>query len=175
MTLSIFQPPGAALTVYTFKTGALSATAHDLQLRCIDFEIERSGADVRAWANLTSLRFSAVMQHGTVKPNRLVALASGEIERNIQAVLKGVPSARASFEGRIDAQQRLIGSMRLGSAATQISAPVQQVDAALVVSFSFNQSSLGLRPFSALFGTLKIQDRVEVVARCPNESGPSIF
>jgi hypothetical protein len=173
LTLSIFRPPAAELSVYTYKAGALSSRAHDLRLRCTDFEIERDGAEVRAWADLKSLRFSAVMHLGQVKPSRLVALASGEIERNIQAILRSVPSTRATFEGRIDSSQTLVGTLFLGSASTRVSAQVKSMDAGLVVSFSLLQSSLALKPFSALFGTLQVQDRVEVVVRCPNEAQAS--
>ncbi len=159
----------AELHVFTFKEGALSGLAHDLELRVSQFELELEDATgaVHARIDPDSLRVVSAMSGGKRTQSLLGPTQFGEIERNIRiAVLQGEKFPELTFSGRLDGG-KLTGELTLHGVKRPVELPVRQEAGAHVAELELDQRDFGITPFKALLGALRLQPRVRVVARVP--------
>lgn len=153
----------AEVLVYSFKEGALSALAHDLKIRVTTHTIDRTGDAVRATFDATSLRVVCPRKDGRDNPGALPSLLYREIEKNIvKEVLEAAKFPVIRFESTSVTDVEVVGQLTLHGVTRQIRctrAPDGLVEARL------DQRDFKIKPYSAMFGTLKVKPEVIVTVR----------
>ena len=155
-----FGPENATLTVRTKRTGAAAKAGHDLL-----FEVTSWSAtldeDADPALTLTADSGSLRVLEGSGGIQALGDDDKAGIEQTIEEeVLMGTPIEFRStaVEGR-----GLEGELELAGQRHPISFELAgDEDGRLTGSATFKQSDWGMKPYSALFGTLKVVDEVEV-------------
>jgi len=165
------------LLVFTFKAGVLSAVAHDLKLRVEELDLAVDETDgvpqaVRLRCNPRSLRVACAMKNGREDFDALSAKDKMEIERNIEKdVLLPARYPAISFDSdRVEAVEpgkrfRVRGRVLIRGATRAIETTLERVADTWQAEVSLNQPDFGIKPFSAMLGSLKIQARVLVRVR----------
>ena len=155
----------ATICVYTYKEGLLSKLAHDLRFTLSRFSISARGAEVSARFELGSLRVDGVMRAGKLERNEL---SQGDREK-IQETLKDVVSSREYLEARLVAKILtkeppfvLEGQLTMRAETRPIALHLERLGDRLVGEVAITPSQWGVRPYRALGGTLKLQDRVRI-------------
>jgi polyisoprenoid-binding protein YceI len=168
-------PDDATLTVRTGKAGAAAKAGHNLVIEVTSWQATLELADDPAQTALalTADARSLRVRDGSGGMGALGDEEKSSIEQSIDDdVLKGgaiafrstsveqAPGGTLRVQGDLD----LLG--RSGPIAFDLDA---DADGRLTGSTRFRQTDFGIKPFSALFGTLKVADEVEVAvdARLP--------
>jgi hypothetical protein len=155
-----FGPENATLTVRTKRTGAASKAGHDLL-----FEVTSWSAtldqDADPALTLTADSGSLRVLEGSGGIQALGDDDKAGIEQTIEEeVLMGTP---IEFRSTAVDGRRLEGELELAGQRHPISFELAgDEDGRLTGSATFKQSDWGMKPYSALFGTLKVADEVEV-------------
>ncbi|HEY1712123.1 MAG TPA: YceI family protein [Solirubrobacteraceae bacterium] len=161
-------PQDGKLTVRTGKGGAASKAGHNLRI-----EVERWGAAAQFADDLSqsvleltadSTSFTVVEGTGGVKS------LDGDDKEGIaqtinQEVLKGTPISFKSTAVRPDGEGRLhvTGDLELVNGVNLIAFDITVADDGRVTgTATVKQTEWGMKPYSALFGTLKVTDEVGV-------------
>ena len=161
----------AEVLIFTFKEGLLSRLAHDLKLRATRFELDLdeqlNQAALRAEAN--SLVVVTAMKDGREAPTALPDFARSEIEKNISSndVL-----AVKRFGAIIFQSTRITGTEVEGTLTLHgVTKPVrgQRLDTAthFTAKFQIDQRDFGMKPYSAVLGTLRIRSGLTVKISAP--------
>lgn len=164
----------ATCHVFTFKEGVLSAVAHDLRLRVERFtiDVDEAAGTVRATFAASSLRVDCAMKHGREDFDALSDRNRREIEGNIaddvlhtkrypEIVLR---SSRIEGEGD---ERRIEGTLSLHGAERPLRATARRQAGRWVTEVELRQPDFGIKPYSAMLGTLKIQPLVRVRVSVP--------
>lgn len=162
----------ATCHVYTFKEGLLSAVAHDLKLRVDRWTIEHDDERVVATFDAASLRVECAMSRGVEAGDALSAKDKAETEENIR---KDVLDTRRHREITFTSSRVtkrgdgyvVAGVLRIKGRERAITVPVEREGATLVAHYALEQPDFGIKPFSAMLGTLKIKPEVQVVVKVP--------
>ena len=159
-----FGPSNATLSVQTRRGGAAAKAGHDLLLHVTAWEgtltVGEDGAPSAAelTADATSLR----VQKGTGGMKGLDDSDKANIHQTIDdEVLRRRDIAFRSTAvdgGRVEGELTLAGQTRPLALDVAIGD-----DGAVSATVTITQSDWGMKPYSALFGTLKVLDEVEVV------------
>ncbi len=171
-----FDPSSADCQVFTFKEGLLSAIAHDLQIRVTDFTVtadEQALAPaplVEARFSASSLRVVTALKDGTPIPN-LSDKDKREIEGNIvKDVLAAARYPEIRFLGRrIDRQPGRIGiqgELTLHGVTRPLEVVFSPSGDRWVAEVPIHQPDFGIKPYSAMLGTLKIKPTVKLRFLC---------
>lgn len=166
-----FDAATAACRVFTFKEGALSAIAHDLELEVRRFSIE-VGDDlaVEARFGLDSLRVLHAVKDG--RPS--AALSDGDKRKIEKTMADDVLDVRrhgeAVFRGRASAAGdgfQLTGELTLHGRARPVTATARPADGRQTVELTLHQPDFGIKPYSAMLGTLKVRADLRVRVSVP--------
>lgn len=176
MSFGALDPAGSWLRVWTRKAGLLARAAHDLCLesRAVQVEVSAAGAElvVRAVVPVDSLRvLGQVLAGGRVEPLR--PADHQEIEANLRGprVLDAARFPAARWEGRGPlpggpGPWRPEGRLEVRGRAVPLALPVRLSagpEGLLVEGeVELRQTALGIEPFSALLGALKVKDELRV-------------
>jgi polyisoprenoid-binding protein YceI len=158
-----FGPGNATLAVQTRRGGAAAKAGHDLLLHVTAWEgvltIGEDGAP--AAAELTADASSLRVQSGSGGMKPLDEDDKANIHQTIDdEVLRRRDIAFRSTAvsgGRVEGELTLAGSTRPLTLALAVAD-----DGAVSGSATITQSDWGMKPYSALFGTLKVLDDVEI-------------
>jgi polyisoprenoid-binding protein YceI len=161
-------PHDGTLSVRTGKGGAASKAGHNLLIK-----VERWGATVELAADpaqsvleLTADSTSFTVLEGTGGMKSLDADDKSGIAQTInEEVLKGTAIAFRSTAVRPDGDGRLhvTGDLELSGGINLVAFDLDVADdGRLTGSASLKQTEWGMKPYSALFGTLKVNDEVQV-------------
>ena len=155
-----FGPENATLTVRTKRTGAASKAGHDLLIEVtawsatLDLEADPA---LTLTADSRSLR----VREGTGGIQALDDEAKAGIAQTIdEEVLVGTPIEfrSTSVEG-----ERVEGELELAGERHRISFELAtSADGRFTGRATVKQSDWGMKPYTALFGTLKVADEVDV-------------
>lgn len=164
-----FDSSCADCFVFTYKEGLLSAVAHDLKIRVARFEIDVDEAipAVDGRFDAASLRVVCAMRDGAEWKGALSDAQAREIERNIaRDVLhpRKHPQIRyvsTAVEQNGDAF-RIDGELSLHGRRKPVGVSVRRRDDRYVATARLRQPDFGIRPYSALFGTLRVRPDVDV-------------
>ena len=161
-------PEDGTLLVRTGKGGAASKAGHNLLIR-----VERWGATAQLADDLAqsvlelnadSTSFTVKQGSGGVKS--LDADEKSGIEQTInQEVLKGTPISFKSTAVRPDGDDRLhvTGDLELVNGVNLVAFDITVSDEGRITgTATVKQTEWGMKPYSALFGTLKVTDEVGV-------------
>lgn len=157
------DPSSAEVLVFTFKEGLLSAVAHDLKLRVTKFGLEVDGERVTGEFDPASLRVVNAMKDGQDNPGGLPGFALGEIEKNIVndvLVPKRHPAIR--FETTSITPAQVTGRLTLHGHTKDVTGVRKDAGEKKVAEFRIDQRDFGIKPFSAMLGTLKIKPEIVV-------------
>jgi polyisoprenoid-binding protein YceI len=174
----VLGPDIATLTVKTGKTGAAAKAGHNLTIEVTAWEATFTLADDPAQTAITLTADAGSLKvregHGGMMP--LGDAETASIEESIQDdVLKGTTIAFRSTAvapgaapGTLDVggELELNGTTRPIAFAVTLGADGTVSGAAIV-----KQTDWGMKPYSALFGTLKVVDEVEVLVSANLNTG----
>lgn len=169
-----YTADNAQCHVYTFKEGVLSAMAHDLKIRVDRWSMDVSEDLSRISASFepTSLNVECVMKDGVESPGTLSGLYKGQIEKNIQKdVLKTKKFREVSFaSSSVSAAGdgfEVEGTLKLCGKSGRVAARVAREGDRLVAEIPIHQPDFGIKPYSAMLGTLKIKPGIRVKISVP--------
>jgi len=163
--------------VFTFKEGLLSAVAHDLKIRVGRWELRRDGDDgaVEASFDPSSLTVVCAMRDGRDALGAVSARDAQKIEASIRSdVLLASQHREIRFRStRVEPQgdgYQIEGELTLAGRGRKLAARVTRQGGQLVTEVRLHQPDFGIKPFSAMFGTLKIKPEVVVRLSVPAPS-----
>lgn len=172
--MSKFDASDGDCFIYTYKEGLLSTVAHDLKIQVERFEIDIDPETMRVSAKFeaTSLRVLCAMKDDTELQGSISAKDCAEIEVSIvKDVLHTKAHPLITFESSsvrptVDGYD-IVGILKLHGKEKSIQAKAKSREGELVVEFVLNQPDFGIKPYSALLGTLKVKSEVRVFVSVP--------
>jgi len=163
------DPSNASCFVFTFKEGLLSLVAHDLKIRVTRFsiDVDEAARAVAGRFDATSLRVACAMNGDEESPGTLSDAQKSEIEANIvNDVLATAefPEIRFASTSVKDDKNgfRVAGDLLLHGVSKRVALNVERNADGYVAHARVHQPDFGIRPYSALFGTLKVKAEVEI-------------
>jgi hypothetical protein len=159
----ILGPDNATLTVRTGKGGAAAKAGHNLVLEVTRWSATLGDDAAELTADARSLRVRS--GHGGIAP--LGAEEKAGIAQTIDdEVLRGSAIAfRSTRVARRDDTVEVAGELELAGRRRPLTFTLHQRDGGVAGSARIKQTDWGMKPYSALFGTLKVADDVTVQAR----------
>jgi polyisoprenoid-binding protein YceI len=158
-------PADGTLSVRTGRTGAVAKAGHDLRLEVAAWEATVEEGRVELTADATSLK----VREGTGGMQALDDADMANIETTIDdEVLRREPIVFRSTEvTETDGGLTVRGDLTLLGQTRPIGFDVAIADGVLRAVAVVKQTDFGIKPYSALFGALKVADevRVELEAR----------
>lgn len=155
----------------SFKEGLLAAVGHDLELRVTRFEIDVDDVSltVRARFEASSLEVVGAMADGALRPG---ALSDADKRKIDQSLAEDVLRVREHPEIRFASTRltpegdgyHVTGDLSLHGRTRAIDFRARPDGDRLVVTVRVHQPDFGIKPFSAMLGTLRIKP--DVVVRC---------
>jgi hypothetical protein len=134
--------------VWTFKEGLLSPLAHDLRLRVTQFDVGESQATFDA----ASLKVDWVS-------GALPSPFYGEIEQAIRKeVLKTAQFPKIVFTATEVSENEIRGDLTLCG----VTRPIRCRRAGNQIDYELDQRDFGMKPYSAVLGTLKVKPVVKI-------------
>jgi hypothetical protein len=178
-TVPHFDQSSAECLIFTYKDGLLSAIAHDLMIRVTRFDVEVDDQTlaiaIRARFDASSLRVVSALQGGS--PAELLNDSDKrKIEQNIvDEVLEAAtfPEIRfvSSSVTKEDGGFHIEGSLTLHGQTRSVSATSLPAGERQVARIAIQQPDYGIKPYSAMLGTLKLKPEVTVQITLP-QVGP---
>lgn len=163
----------AKVHVLTFKDGLLSKIAHDLKIEAKKLEVEVGEGAIVATVDARSLRVVCARKDGRDAPGTLSSSDKSKIEGNIQNdVLDTRRHPEIKFESREitrdgDRNAVIQGTLTLHGRSQPLTVRAKLVDGMWSAEFPIDQPKFGIKPYSAMMGTLKIQPVVRVQVEVP--------
>jgi polyisoprenoid-binding protein YceI len=164
----------ASCLVYTFKDGLLSKVAHDLKLKVARFTLDVADdkSKLEATFQLSSLVVECARKDGRDAHGGLSDSDKRKIEKNMAAdVLHTKRHAEARFVSKdISADGegfRVLGDLTLHGQTRPITARVEKRGERYVTELALDQIEFGIKPFSAMLGTLKVKPEIRVELSVP--------
>jgi len=171
-----FGPTQATCHVFTFKEGLLSAVAHDLRLICRVFSIEASReAGISASFESASVVVDTVMREGQVHPNGLGTRDMDKIARSIRdEVLMAARHPKIGFTAPWPSDDEVkagvgtvSGELHLNGVRRPVAVKLTRAESRWVARVSIHQPDFGMKPYSAMFGALKVKPGVVIELSLP--------
>lgn len=156
----------ASILLYTFKEGLLSRLAHDLRLSVGRFEIQARGSEVSARFEPSSISVDGVVKDGALLRGEPSDSDKHKIQGNLRDdVLRTGDYNEIRFVGRtanVEPPFTIDGELTLCGVTKPLSALLNVRGQRLVGELEIVPSQWGIKPYRALGGTLKVQDRVKI-------------
>jgi hypothetical protein len=155
----------AVIHVHTFKEGLLSKLAHDLLLNLRRFEIEAQGDAVRAVCESGSLEVLGVVRHDALEESLSEGDKKTILEHLNAEVLRTQRFPLVRFTGRVwrgESALSVEGVVEMCGASQPLDVVLKRDRDRLRGTFELVPSRFGIKPFRALAGTLRVQDRVRI-------------
>jgi YceI-like domain len=169
-----FGPDNAKLTVHTKKGGAAAKAGHNLEMEVTRWSANLELGDSPS-ASLTADAGSFVVVEGSGGVQPLGAQEKAAIPQTIdEEVLKGTPiefqSSRVDMDRgghsvTVEGELELFGQRHPVKFTLNVG-----FDGRLAGTAQLKQTEWGIEPYTALFGTLKVADDVEVQIRASTGS-----
>jgi len=164
-----YDHSSAQCFVYSFKDGLLSKIAHDLKHRATRFAIEVDDQNrlVNATIDAASLQVDCVMKEGVEAANEMSESDKRKIESQIvDDVLhsKQHPTIhfRSTAVSPVAEGFRIEGMVNLHGVEKPIVSIAHRENGHYRADLTLHQPDFGIKPFSAMMGTLKIKPDVIV-------------
>jgi hypothetical protein len=159
-----FGPDNARLTIRTGRKGAASKAGHDL---LIEVRSWQGTLDLNAQPALTLSADSRSCQviEGTGGVKGLDDDDKANIAKTIDAeVLKGcaIEFRSSQVERRPDGTMSVTGELELGGRRGPVTFELAARGGRLTGAATVKQTEFGIKPYTALFGALKVADEVQV-------------
>jgi hypothetical protein len=162
-------PGNATLSVRTGRTGAVAKAGHDLLIVVDSWSGTLAPGLVELEADSGSLR----VVEGTGGMQKLDDDDKAGIKQTIdeEVLQRGAIRFRSSEVSGDDGRYTVRGELTLGEVTHPIAFDLALADdGAVQASAAVKQSDWGIKPYTALFGALKVADEVQVLLEAPAES-----
>ena len=157
-----FGPDNATLTVQTRRHGAAAKAGHDLLLIVTRWEgeLETDDAGLPVSASLTADSTSLRVQKGE---GGMMPLGDDD-KANIHQTIDDEVLKRGDIAFRSTTVEggRVRGDLTIGSTTRPIAFDLDATGSSVAATITVTQSDFGMKPYSALFGALKVHDEVAV-------------
>ena len=163
------------ILIYTFKEGLLSAVAHDLELRATRLAMTASHSEtgdlrIEVGVEADSLRVQTAMEGG--RPRDVLSAADKRtIERTIaDEVLDARRHPKIRFTGRVTGagdRRHVEGVLGLHGHDRPLSFEAVRAGDRWRAEVPLHQPDWGIKPYSAMLGTLKVRPGVIVKLAAP--------
>jgi polyisoprenoid-binding protein YceI len=161
-----FGPENGTLAVNTGRTGAVAKAGHDLLLHVTDWEgtLEVGADSAPSRVEVRADGGSLKVQEGTGGMQALDADDRANIEQTIDdEVLRGDRIMFRSTDVVMDGDGlRVAGELTMLGRTAPLSLDVSVRDGTLTAGGVVRQTDFGMKPYSALFGALRVADEVRV-------------
>jgi polyisoprenoid-binding protein YceI len=155
--------------VFTFTEGVLSRVAHDLRLSLERFRVTIDADALSATFETASLRVDGIIRKGELDRHELDAAQRQEIEHTVQTrILDTRTYPLARFEARtarVGPVLELRGELELLGQRRGVTFSARAEGGDFVADVELVPSRWGIRPYAAMLGTIRLADRVRIVAR----------
>lgn len=161
-----FDPDNAHVEVLTFKEGLLSPMAHDLCIDVTAFDIEIEDGRVEGHFDLSSLVAVSALEDGEANQGALSAGDKKKIQKAIRNdVLHTHRYPECVFEADLNDLEgdQVQGELELHGEEGEVTAEVEVRDGGVCVSVKVHQPDFGIKPYTAMLGSLRI--RADVIIR----------
>ena len=149
------------LLVFTFKDGLLSRVAHDLKLSFGEVEVTQEGEQLEVWVEANSLRVCCAMRNGQEDHRALSAANREEIETIIaEQILQVHRHPGIRYSGTIRGAQA-VGILTMCGVSLSLVLPWRDGCGEIML----DQRRLGIAPYRAMMGTLKLKPELKVTWR----------
>jgi hypothetical protein len=162
--MNIFDGSSALCQVFIYKEGFLSALAYDLRINVTSFLIElgRKEQFIKARFDAQSLRVDCAMVDGSERPDILSLETRKEIEHSIIKKVLETETYREIFllsssVKKEDSTYQVKGLLTLHGMTREITFPVKAEGNYLSAYVRLLLNDFGIRPFSALFGAIRVK------------------
>lgn len=153
----------AEVLVFTFKEGLLSAVAHDLKLKVTRFTLDEEGERLTGEFDTSSIKVVSAMKDGAEHPGSLNDSMKADIEKNLlHDVLDARRHGTARFETTKLSPTAVEGRLTLQGVTKTLTGTRKDEGGKRVAEFPLDQRDFGIKPFSAMLGTLKIKPEIVV-------------
>jgi hypothetical protein len=161
----------AEVLVFTFKEGLLSAMAHDLKLKVGHFSIELDGQALAATFDPKSLKVVTPRKDGKDAPGLLPTMLYAEIEKNAREdALNAKKFPVIRFAAALG-QDEVAGQLTLCGQTREVRCKRSETATHQLAETWLDVRDFGMKPYSAMLGTLKVQARVQVVVSIKKSEG----
>lgn len=165
----------ADCTVLTYKEGLLSKIAHDLKIRVTAFQVDVNddASSITVTADPASLRVACCMKQGREAPGTLSDRDKRKIEDNMRKDVlhaKRHPTIRfasSSITPQGDNAWRVEGDLTLHGQTRPIHTVARRQGDRITAEVRIHQPDFGIKPYSAMMGTLKVQAGLTVQLSIP--------
>ena len=163
-------PPNASLQVETGRRGAAAKAGHDLVIEVTSWEatLEVGDGPGEVALRLRAEADSLEVREGTGGVQTLGDEDKAKIKRTIdEEILRGgVIEFRSNEVEALDGGRRLRvdGELTMNGATHPLGFELEIRPGEVIGRATVRQSDWGIKPYSGLFGALKVKDEVEVVA-----------
>jgi polyisoprenoid-binding protein YceI len=156
-------PENATLSVHTKRGGAAAKAGHDLELHVTRWtgSLDLDDGTAELTADASSLR--------VVKGEGGMQTLGDEDKENIHKTIddevlekRNIAFRSTRVESAGEDRWRVEGDLTLAGATQPIAFDLTARDGSVSAAATVTQTRWGMKPFSALFGTLKVLDDVEV-------------
>lgn len=159
----------AECLIFTYKEGLFSAVAHDLKLKTEKFEIiiNEDEGTVSATFEVASIKVVAAQRNGVDNLRALSANDDAKIIKNLHKdVLKVRRNPQITFQANnVEFEEdefTIEGDLKIEGRMRKVRIPVKREENRWSIIYRFNQRDFGIRPFSAMLGTIKIKPEIEI-------------
>jgi polyisoprenoid-binding protein YceI len=157
------------IRLFTFKAGLLSRIAHDLRLRVEQFTIVHTGDEVEVVVDARSIVVDGVMNGARFDANGLGVKDQAKVAETIRReILETSAHSKIVFRGSLSAGKgvgariRVDGTLELLGVRRALSLVAVREGVRVRGSVTLVPSEFGIRPYKALAGAIRVQDRVRV-------------
>jgi hypothetical protein len=152
--------------VFTFREGLLARLAHDLRLTVGSFELRLERDQLRGWFDPASLRVDGVAHGERVDSGALSEGDTRKIEQTIaREILEASHYPRIELEARVvrdDGDFTALAQLRLHGHDLPLRVPLRRARDRITADLEFAPSRVGIAPYKALGGAIRLQDRVRI-------------
>lgn len=170
-----FDESSAVCQIFTFKEGLLSPFAHDLRIAVTSFVIEVGGEGhfINASFDARSLKVDCAVENGKERPDLLTEADRNTINNSIlnEVLQPGkypVIGLVSSSVRKSDSKYVVCGALTLHGLTREISFDVRKEDGThYVCDVGLHLPDFGIKPFSTLFGAVRIKPDILIHMRIP--------
>ncbi len=167
-----FDPNSAECFVLTYKDGLLSAVAHDLKIKVGKFALTIDSGKVEGRWDARSLVVDTVMRDGHEARG---VLGQRDMDKIAKSIREDVLSADRHPEIVFRAESVVVegdvakirGALTLVGRTKVIAVEARRDGARWVAEVVLHQPDFGIKPYTAMLGTLKIKPDVRVRVSVP--------
>ncbi|MDF1562713.1 MAG: YceI family protein [Deltaproteobacteria bacterium] len=172
MSTRTHRPPEARCEINTFKEGLLSRVAHDLAIAVERFEVTIGPeGELEASFAADSLKTLHALKKGAPAPKALSAKDLRTIDASIRdEVLGSGRMPTITYRGRVEEAgetARIDGTLSLHGVERRLRLEARRAGDRWEAEVELNQPDYGIRPFTALMGSLKIKPEVRIKISLP--------